>query len=138
MSNLNKLKTAYENRDAEAVEVALYEEIPHIEETVSVLAALLDSDWHHKHEDIVRELQSLKNPTSIDVLRKTAERKFEYLEYDNSEALARKCTWALADIGTARAKAALEELSLSFDKTVADCAVERLVHWESESARKGA
>jgi hypothetical protein len=63
--------------------------------------------------------------------------KFKYLEYNNSYALARKCTWALADIGTDESKKALEDIANGMDGEVAKYAQSRIDNWDSELKRKG-
>lgn len=105
-------------------------------ECVPVLAQLLEEDWHFRHEDIARSLQALKDPVAIEALFRTAQRKFPYLDYDDSTALARKCIWALADIGSP-ALEKLEILGKSADAEVAAYALERLEHWNDELHRKG-
>ena len=62
----------------------------------------------------------------------------QYLDYDEFFGLARKCTWALADIGTPEANTALQELSQVDNQTIADYAQERLDKWEQELYRKNA
>ena len=106
------------------------------EETVPYLCKLLEYPWHYDHEDIVLELQRIGDVRSIEVLNKTALRKFDYLDYDDSKALARKCTWALADIGTKEAKEALLELTKNPDEEIAEYARKRIDNWENELKRK--
>lgn len=106
------------------------------EEFVPHLISLLQADWHYRHEDIALALQGLKDNRATEALNKTAHKKFEYLAYDDSYALSRKCTWALADIGTQESKSALEEIARSDDKTIAGYASRRLERWELESERK--
>lgn len=60
------------------------------------------------------------------------------LDYENSYALARKCTWALADIGTADAKLALQNLSNVADQEISLYARKRLQQWSLEINRKRA
>jgi hypothetical protein len=103
---------------------------------VSYLCQLLESDWHYDHEDIVRLLQQIANPKSVQVLFRTATRKFEYLDYDDSKPLARKCTWALADIGNDESKKALLELTKHNDKEIAAYAQKRIDNWVKEKDRK--
>ncbi len=64
------------------------------------LILLAEAPWHTRHEDVVRALQSLRSPTAVGALERTAHAVHAYLAYDDGLALARKCTWALADIGT--------------------------------------
>ncbi len=100
-----------------------------------ILIHMLSLSSHRRHEDIVLLLQQLKDPKAIPILFEIASRIFEPLEDD--EALIRKCTWALADIGTTEAKNKLEILSTNEDYYIASCALKRLIEWESEISRKG-
>ncbi len=136
MQHLDRLENAYKNREADDVECALYEEITIDDGCTEILVQLLECDWHHSHEDIALTLQKLKDPKAIKALQQSAETKFDYLAYDNSEAFARKCIWALADIGTEEAKQALNEISASSNNVVAGYAQKRLDSWEWELLRK--
>jgi hypothetical protein len=102
-----------------------------------VLAELLLQPWHHKHEDIARTLQNLCVPETADALASAALIKHEYLEYNDSQAFARKCVWALADIGTPQARAHLENLARGPHLEVVAYAQKRLDNWEGELKRKG-
>ena len=104
---------------------------------VRPLITLLDSPWHHTHEDIAHTLQLLRSPEAIEALERTTHSHLEYLEYDSGYALKRKCTWALADIGTAEAREALERIAKNDDQQIAAYAKKRLDHWAQEIARKG-
>jgi hypothetical protein len=104
---------------------------------VPALIELLAAPWHTRHEDVASTLQSIRDPRSVDALYRAALVKLPYLEYNDSEALARKCTWALADIGTPEARARLEALTTQADETVADFARRRLTRWDEELDRKG-
>src|SRR5258708_3228946 len=77
------------------------------EEFVPALVELLQSKDHFRHEDIAAALQTLRDPKTVDALYEAAHARYEYLAYDEYFGLARKCTWALADIGTPEAKAKL-------------------------------
>jgi hypothetical protein len=105
-SNLLVMKKAISKKDADALEDAFIKtnKINNESEYLDLLIFLLAKKWHFMHEDIARELQKLQNPKSIEILHKTIFNKFEYLEYNNSEALARKCVLALTDIGNKKAK----------------------------------
>ena len=104
---------------------------------VPYLVELIEADWHKRHEDIASCLQKSKDNRATPALLRTAIRKFDYLDYDNSYALARKCTWALADIGTQESRAALEVISRNDDETIAGYAIRRLERWQLEHDRKG-
>lgn len=66
----------------------------------------------------------------------TANVELEYFNYDDTKSLARKCIWALADIGTEKAKEKLVLLSNSSDTLIANYARKRLNNWELELSRK--
>jgi hypothetical protein len=123
------LINAYNEKNADDVEYSLmliYKFNLITEEYVDILCKLLECDWHYKHEDIARTLQVLRSPISIESLYKTALTKFEYLEYDNSYALSRKCTWALGDINTDESKRKLEMLAGSDDEEIRGYAIKQL------------
>jgi hypothetical protein len=128
-----------EARDADAFESALrsaYQAGLSLDLS-EVLAAALLMPWHYRHEDLARALQQLRDPRTVDALFHAAFSRHAYLDYDENFGLARKCTWALADIGTAEAKRRLEELAAGENESVAGYAQRRLDRWESEKARKG-
>jgi len=135
-----KLKKAISERNGYSVEELLVqvEESEKSDEYVYLLIELIESDWHIRHEDVARELQHHGNQSAVSALHRTATRKYSYLEYDNSYALARKCTWALADIGTVEAKQALQELVKQSDPEISGYAEKRLERWSLESKRKRA
>ena len=105
-------------------------------EFVPALIQLRGLEWHTRHEDIVSALQQLRDPQSVDILEVTARKTFDYLDYDEFRGLARKCTWALADIGTMSARIALERLAADRDPLIAGYAQKRLDHWQDEIHRK--
>lgn len=105
-------------------------------ERVQLLLAQLADPHRQDHEDIVRELQALRPAEAVEALYRAAHDRHDYLEYDEFRGLARKCTWALADIGTPQARACLERLAAEPDPQVAEYAKKRLDHWEAESHRK--
>ena len=138
-AKLRELWGAIEARDAERVEFALYglSGSSLTPECVPMLIELLGKPWHQRHEDVVHTLQELKDPRAVDALYEEAHASYEYLAYDAFYGLARKCTWALADIGTAEAKAKLEALAREDNKLVAGYARKRLDQWGNELDRKG-
>jgi len=132
------LRHALESLDAVDVECALL--LANIgglaQDDVPTLCEILLAPWHTRHEDVTGYLQRLRDPRSVDALARAAIVKHAYLDYDDSLALARKCTWALADIGTREARTHLEALSCNSDAELAAYAQKRLNAWEEESARK--
>lgn len=123
--------SAFESALVEAYRVGLSRELH------DVLTEAIVMDFHTRHEDIAHALQKIKHPASVDALFSAATRAHEYLEYDELFGLARKCTWALADIGTDAARARLRELAQDPNPIIAGYALKRLNHWDEESSRKG-
>jgi hypothetical protein len=137
--SLRELHSAIEAKDGERVELALDEcfRAGFTREHVPALVGLLGQTWHSRHEDVVLALQGLKDPRAVDALYVEAHASYEYLDYDDTYGLARKCAWALADIGTPEAKARLEALAREDNKLVAGYARKRLARWDAELSRKG-
>lgn len=78
-----------------------------------VLARLLGEHWHVQQEDLADALQDLREPSTIDALFAVAQDAAPYNDVDEGRALARKCVWALHDIGTPEAIARLRQLVAS-------------------------
>jgi HEAT repeat protein len=136
---LRLLDEAAESKDSTQVECAmvLAYQSGMSAEFVPTLIRLLGLSWHERHEDLAHALQELKDPRAIQALSAAARAKHQYLAYDESRALARKCTWALADIGTPEALASLRMLASTEDPAVAAYAQKRIDAWEAERHRKG-
>lgn len=132
---LNRLRKAIESNSADLVERAVTDvhSFGYNSDFVPHLIALLKANWHFRHEDIALALQWTKDNRATKTLLKTAQSTFQYLDYNHSYALARKCTWALADIGTNEAKQALIELSQWHDEEIAGYALKRLNKWEEKN-----
>jgi hypothetical protein len=136
----SELRRAVLSQDAKAVDHALLLAVRlHLmtADLAPLLAQLLLLPWHFKHEDIALALQRLRVPATADALAQAALMKHDYLAYNGSHAFARKCTWALADIGTPEARAHLESLSRVDDVELAAYAKKRLDNWDDELGRKG-
>jgi hypothetical protein len=101
-----------------------------------LLIILAEAPWHSRHEDVVRALQQLHSPAAVDALERTAYAVHNYLAYDDGFALARKCTWAPADIGTPEAQQALTRLASGDNAVIASYAQKRLTNWQNELRRK--
>ena len=93
-------------------------------ELAPALCDLLEPDWHTRHEDIAQMLQAIKVPSTVDCLYRAALKKHAYLSYDNSAALARKCTWALYAVGTPEAFVKLQ--ALAYEEHIRGYAQKRL------------
>jgi len=137
---LRMLEDAASTPNPEAVEYAVTSahQIGRCAEFVMPLLSLLHSRDHFRHEDIVGALQSIKDARSVDGLFEAAVIKHSYLDYDKFFGLARKCTWALADIGTPEAKSKLQLLTSNENPLIAGYAKKRLDSWDDERPRKNA
>ena len=123
-----ELEQAYAQRRADDVEAALIlaNRFALSKELAPVLCNLLEADWHMRHEDIAKMLQAIQDPSTVDCLYRAALKKHAYLAYDNSAALARKCTWALYAVGTPEAFERLEALAQSDEEHIRGYAQKRL------------
>ena len=90
---------------------------------------LLLEDWHSFYYDIVLELQRLKSSQSIEPL-------YQYLIQNQESDLADRVVWALADIGTDKAKEKFVRLLRYSDVKVKELIAKRLEQWENERWRK--
>lgn len=106
-------------------------------DVVPTLIELLGSEAHVRHEDVARWLQQLRDPRAVEALHAAALTEHGHLGHDGGHALARKCTWALADIGTPEAREKLRLLAEGDDAEIAGDALRRLERWGEELARKG-
>ena len=106
------------------------------DEVFSLLGQIFICDWHRSHEDLALLFQFCKNPVVTESLFKVAQSNFSYLAWNENLPLKRKCTWALADIGTPEAKKYLEALSLSENELTSSFANKRLDNWGEELHRK--
>jgi hypothetical protein len=133
------LQKAVEQKDPDKFEEALSACFPmrHCEGLCELLADVLVADWHFRHEDVAHAIQDLKCASAVKALERRASSNPNYLEWDENHALARKCTWALADIGTDDAEQALQRLSKSDILVVRGFAQKRIDNWHLETSRKG-
>ncbi|WP_155518302.1 HEAT repeat domain-containing protein [Ralstonia solanacearum] len=95
-----------------------------------LLIELLGRGGHERHEDIVFELGLIGDPAAVNAVEKAAGDPFPYLEeWGNLRELQRKCAYALARIGTAESRAALERLAKHSDPYLREYSQEGLEHW---------
>lgn len=100
------------------------------------LLALLKMEVDYRHEDIIGILQHIKDAGTVDGLYDAALIYHSYLAYDEDSGLARKCTWALADIGNDAAYHKLQLLVSNSNIHIAGYAQKRIDSWEKEQNRK--
>jgi hypothetical protein len=110
---LEPLRAAIRDRDPSDLDGLLDALLRHggLDERRDLLCELLVADWHHRHEDIAQTLQWIGGDESVPALRECAELDLAYRDHDDLRALSRKCLWALSDIRTPDAVAALEALT---------------------------
>jgi hypothetical protein len=82
-------------------------------EHMDILSCLVDVDWHHSHEDVVRALQTWPTADTVGALFRATQWIPKSLEYDDSRALAVKAIWALGKIPGIEAETKLEVLARS-------------------------
>jgi hypothetical protein len=123
------LEIAYTEKNSDDVEYLLFVGFMFnlfTQEYVDVLCNLIEAPWHQQHENIAMIFQSLKSPKTTEALYKTALTEYEYLDYDESYALAVKCIWALGGINTDESREKLKLLTQSENEIIRDNAVEQL------------
>ncbi|MBK7398395.1 MAG: hypothetical protein IPJ34_19405 [Myxococcales bacterium] len=106
------------------------------DDLADTLGEVLTQSWHTVHEDVARALQTLQHPSSVESLFAAAHAQQPYLEYDECFGLARRCTWALADIGTPEARQRLIDLAAGDNAIIAGYAQKRLDHWDIDGHRR--
>ncbi|WP_312993581.1 hypothetical protein [Chryseobacterium flavum] len=121
----NLIKKGIENKSASDIEeaiVLIYSGNFDNHEYIEELCKILLESWHFKHEDIVRILHDLRDPSTVDCLYKVAEMHFDYLDYDDTYQLARKSIKALSAIDSHEAINKLHLLSNSKISLISDYA----------------
>lgn len=138
--DINEIKRFISEKDHLGVEENAFRFIqiyPRDEEVLILLCEIFESEWHTRHEDLALGFQQIKNPITAKSLFKMALTIPEYDSWNENYPMQRKCTWALADIGTEEAKGFLSEIEKCSNKAIAYFATKRLNNWDSESGRKG-
>jgi len=104
--------------------------MPEDDARAPLLIELLGRGGHERHEDIVFELGLIGDPAATDAILKAAKEPFAYLEeWGNLHEFQRKCAYALARIGTAESRTALEQLASTKDPHLREYGEEGLEHW---------
>lgn len=135
---LQKLVAAAQSGDGNEIEIALGDmwASGYSEEFVPVFITLLPLQNHSGHDAIVSALQHLRDPRAVEALYAAALVKYPD-EADDYLCVPRKCTWALADIGTPEARERLEMLAAHANPLTVGYAKKRLDNWDRAHARKG-
>ena len=95
----------------------------------SLLPLLIEqsrANWHHRHEDVVSRLGKYKSSATVDALYDATQWVPDYLDFDESRALARKAIWALGGIPGPEASEALARLLEDKDEDLREAAAEQL------------
>jgi len=93
---------------------------------LEALSRLSEADWHFKHEDVVTALGQLKDRGAVEALYRSALKRYRYLDFDDSRALAVKAIWALGQIQDISAEKKLERLAQSDEKIIRNEALNQL------------
>lgn len=123
------LEVAFEEKEADDIDYLVYVVFALnlvTDEYINLLIKLMYAPWHYTHEDIATIFQSFKFPQTIKCLYDTALTQFEYLEFDDSFALAVKCIWALGEINTVESKEKLTLLAKSENEIIKENAINQL------------
>lgn len=128
MTENDELRAALHSKDIGALWTALAKVSKR--EGAPYLAEALLADWHESHEDIVFELGLIGDPRTTESIAKAAVTPFQYMvEWDNLHEFQRKCAYALARIGSAESRVALEALAKQSDPYLRGYGEEGLRHW---------
>lgn len=115
---------AIRSKDADEVEYALLVgyTFGFTDDHLASLLELANAPWHSMHEDVVTALGRLKSPRAVEELYAATQWIPQYLDYDESRALAVKAIWALGRIKGPEADAALSKLVNDPDPILAEAA----------------
>jgi hypothetical protein len=80
---------------------------------VPTLCKLLPATWHRQHENMAMIIEDMPDPIAVEPLYQAALTKYDYLDYDDTYALANKCIWALGAIANKEAESKLYLLAQS-------------------------
>lgn len=95
-------------------------------EHVDLLTELVSTTWHVSHEDVVSALNKIGGAVVVDALFRSTQWIPEYLNYDDSRALAVKAIWGLGKIDSIEATEKLVILSHDQEEILRDSASEQL------------
>jgi len=95
-------------------------------EHADILCRLVDANWHHSHEDVVSALEELRGPKAAEALFRATQWIPNYLEFDETRALASKAIWALGKLPGEKAETKLAMLAGSEDAFLRNAAVRQI------------
>ena len=122
------LEEAYRTQNAEDLRCALIVGFTFgfAPEHQDILRRLVEANWHSSHEDIVEALETWPSPDAVEALFSATQWIPNYLEFDDSRALAVKAIWALGKIPGTEAERRLKELARSGNAILRRTAVKQL------------
>lgn len=100
---------------------------------IQILCQLSDEGWHHSHEDVVSALDDFRTSLATDVFFRAIQTRHEYLEFDDSHALAVKALYALSNLNTESVREKIRLSTHSDIPRIAEQARERLRELETDS-----
>ena len=108
------LEEAIASRDAAEVEftLAVVPALGHFPTHSTLFVALFRQQWHQRHEDMTRDLERFgAEKQIIEAFGWSAQVRLDYLDYNNSEALARKAIYALGRMNTPESQTKLRSIA---------------------------
>lgn len=125
---LELLRDAVERHDRVDVELALIVcgVFGITSDHLGLLLQLASADWHRRHEDVATYLGELRRPNTVGALYSLTQWVPEYLDFDESRALARKAVHALGAIPGEEAEQALKRLAGDDSEIIRERAVRQL------------
>jgi HEAT repeat protein len=134
------LRDAVEQKDATDLELAMIvcsRFDAYDESLLPLLADQAVAGWHQRHEDVVSRLGKYESPAAVDALYRATQWIPDYLDYDDSRALARKAIWALGGTPGPEAEQALTRLLEDKDEDLHELAAEQLLRHHEHDAPSG-
>jgi hypothetical protein len=112
------LKNIYDTKDADSLEQALDLTVFDLsifswDQFYHLICQFLKEQWHFSHEGLVGALPVLDVPVVIETLYETALLKLDYLSYDDTFALARRCIFTLGEINSVNSRRKIDLLGES-------------------------
>lgn len=109
---LRVLREAIDHKSSAEVEAAmvLAAFFGSTEESFGLLVSLVREDWHESHEDVVSFLDDFRTKDAIPALLSATRRVPDYMQWDDTRALAVRAVYALSKIDGEAARNALEEV----------------------------
>lgn len=103
---------ASQNTDEVEFTLSVLPSLGHFPKHIALFVTLFQQQWHYRHEDMVRDLERFGAKTQIiEALKWATEVRLKYLEYNDSDALARKAIYAIARMNTTESRNTLNQIA---------------------------